>query len=91
MRIIKKVEEMEKRMSKKIIVMEEWKRRCKKKEKIEKKKGKKIVKFMMIENMEMWVVKRMKRRKEELKKMKKKFYGVWEWNIIKKKKMKMVV
>jgi large subunit ribosomal protein L18 len=82
MRIITPVAALVQSMSQTILVLDAWKRRCNTKEQIEKKPGKQLVTFLLIVNLAMWVVNRLKNNRSEFHPLEAEFYGVWAWTII---------
>lgn len=91
MRILTPVAALAQSMSQTILVLDAWKRRCNTKEQIEQKPGKQLVTFLLIANLAMWVVNRLKSSQAEFHPLHTQFYGVWAWNIITHTTMPLVV
>jgi len=91
MRIVTPVAALIQSMSQTILVLDAWKRRCNTKEQIQQKPGKQLVTFLLIANLAMWVVNRLKSSQTEFNPLHMQFYGVWAWNIITHITMPLVV
>jgi large subunit ribosomal protein L18 len=91
MRIITPVAALVQSMSQTILVLDAWKRRCNTKEQIEQKPGKQLITFLLIANLAMWVVNRLKSNRVEFHPLQAEFYGVWAWTIITHISMPLVV
>jgi large subunit ribosomal protein L18 len=91
MRILTPVAALVQSISQTILVLDAWKRRCNTKEQVEQKPGKQLVTFLLIQNMAMWVVNRLKSSQAEFHPLHMEFYGVWAWTIITHTTMPLVV
>jgi len=91
MRIITPVSALVQSMCQTLLVLDAWKRRCNTKEQIEQKPGKQLVTFLLIANLAMWVVNRLKNSQAEFHPLHTQFYGVWAWTIITHISMPLVV
>jgi large subunit ribosomal protein L18 len=91
MRIVTPVAALVQSMSQTILVLDAWKRRCDTKEQAEQKPGKQLVTFLLIANLAMWVVNRLKNNRAEFHPLQTEFYGVWAWTIITHTSMPLVV
>ncbi|XP_021925161.1 uncharacterized protein LOC110832451 [Zootermopsis nevadensis] len=91
MRIITPVAALVQSMSQTILVLDAWKRRCNTKEQIDQKPGKQLITFLLIANLAMWVVNRLKNNRAEFHPLQAEFYGVWAWTIITHISMPLVV
>jgi large subunit ribosomal protein L18 len=91
MRIITPVAALVQSMSQTILVLDAWKRRCNTKEQTDQKPGKQLITFLLIANLAMWVVNRLKNNRVEFHPLQAEFYGVWAWTIITHISMPLVV
>lgn len=91
MRIVTPVAALVQSMSQTILVLDAWKRRCNTKEQVEQKPGKQLVTFLLIANLAMWVMNRLKSSQAEFHPLHVQFYGVWAWTIITHTSMPLVV
>ncbi|PNF22295.1 hypothetical protein B7P43_G02931, partial [Cryptotermes secundus] len=91
MRIITPVAALVQSTSQTILVLDAWKRRCNTKEQMEKRPGKQLITFLLIVNLALWVVNRLKNNRAEFHPLQTEFYGVWAWTIITHISMPLVV
>lgn len=91
MRIVTPVAALVQSTSQTILVLDAWKRRCNTKEQMQKKPGKQLITFLLIVNLALWVVNRLKNNRAEFHPLQSEFYGVWAWTIITHISMPLVV
>ncbi|PSN47583.1 hypothetical protein C0J52_17307 [Blattella germanica] len=82
MRIVSPMFAVIQSMTQTILVLDAWKRRCDTKKQISKKPGKQLITFLLIANLAMWVMNRLKNSRVEFYPLQTHFYGVWAWTII---------
>ncbi|KAK6620471.1 hypothetical protein RUM44_006872 [Polyplax serrata] len=74
-----------------ILVLDAWRRRCSTAGQIKKKPGRELVTFLIIVNLALWAINRLKNNSAEFHPMQMEFYGIWAWTVITHVSMPLVV
>lgn len=74
-----------------ILVLDAWRRRCGTPSQIRRKPGRELVTFLLIANLALWGINRLKNNNAEFHPMQMEFYGVWAWTVITHVSMPLVV
>ncbi|KAJ9596311.1 hypothetical protein L9F63_012644, partial [Diploptera punctata] len=91
MRIVTPMAAMIQSICQTMLVLDAWRRRCDTKKHMTDKPGKQLVTFLLISNLAMWVISRLKNGRAEFYPLQLKFYGVWAWTIITHVSLPLVV
>ncbi|CAH1981762.1 unnamed protein product [Acanthoscelides obtectus] len=74
-----------------VLILDAWGRRCKTEQQVRKKPGRQLVTFLLVVNIALWVVNRLKNNRSVSHPNQMDFYGVLAWNIITHVSMPLVV
>ncbi|VEN61277.1 unnamed protein product [Callosobruchus maculatus] len=91
MRIITPVSALVQSSCQTVLILDAWGRRCKTEQQMRKKPGRQLVTFLLVVNIALWVVNRLKNNRSVSHPNQMDFYGVLAWNIITHVSMPLVV
>ncbi|XP_046394994.1 proton channel OtopLc-like [Ischnura elegans] len=74
-----------------LALLDAWRRRCVSASQLRSKPGRQVISFLLVANVALWALNRLKNNRAELQPALMEFYGVWAWTIITRLCMPLVL
>ncbi|KAG8226013.1 hypothetical protein J437_LFUL004134 [Ladona fulva] len=74
-----------------LALLDAWRRRCSSPSQLRRKPGRQVVSFLLVANVALWALNRLKNSRAELQPALMEFYGVWAWTLITRLCMPLVL